>query len=511
MKKILSFLAAGVLALGLIGCSGVISGDLHDALKTDVSVLQIRGDLPGASWDGTDLKKDTEDTYSFSFLATTSTGRFAFTEKDNKWKVAYRGTSDGKLYKGFETSFDEAVLYNAPSLPDCMPVALKPGASYKITVTGGPATVNCKIEQTAEAIPMAIVIDGEKEPIDVTPTGAAKYKYEFEPSNEERTVKFSFKSGISVFAPAEETALTVGNSSSASVSSAAAATWSIKLEKDTPYQLAVSYADGKVSVTFLTNYSCLLANWLVEGWGRSSFEKPEYKWTESLSGITLSAKTYDETTKIATYEARWVVSNASTIGADIALHKGPSDWTGRYELGDNKELKVGTKYKLEKGKDPGNDRAYVLLGEGNNVIVATYESNDTTGNVYVTYSVEKEVIPPTMADLSTWSLKGSMNDGSWSGPFPTFTKIADNMYTAVFKWTRTDSAELEFGLIDANGDWKGGCGVNLSAAAGGTKTQDSNFNGDNSKITDLEVGKSYTLTVTVKDTDGNASFALGSL
>lgn len=505
MKKILSFLAAGALALGLIGCSG----DLHDALKTDVSTLQIRGDLPGVSWDGTDLKKETEDTYYIDFLATTSTGHFAFTEKGNVWNVAYRGTSDGKLYKGFETSFDEAVLYDAPKLPDCMPVALTVGASYKIIVTGGPATVNCKIEKTAEAIPMAIVIDGEES--DVTPTGAAKYKYEFEPSAEERTVNFSFKSGISVFAPAAETALTVGNSSSASVSSAAAATWSIKLEKDTPYQLAISYADGKVSVTFLTNYSCLLANWLVEGWGRSSFEKPEYKWTENLSGITLSAKTYDEAKKIATYEARWVVSNASTIGADIALHKGLNDWSDRYELGDNKELKVGIKYKLEKGINPGNDRAYVLLGEGNNVIVATYESNDTTGDVYVTYSVEKEVIPPTKADLSTWSLKGSMNDGSWSGPFPTFTKIADNMYTAVFKWTRTDSAKLEFGLIDANGDWKGGCGVNLSAAAGGTKTQDSNFNGGNSKITDLEVGKSYTLTVTVKDTDGNASFALGSL
>lgn len=501
MKKILSFLAAGALALGLIGCSG----DLHDALKTDVSKLQIRGDLPGASWDGTDLKKDTEDTYYFDFLATTSTGHFAFTEKCNGWNVAYRGTSDGKLYKGFKTSFDEAVLYNFNS-GDCMPVALTPGASYKIIVTGSPATVTCKIVQTAEAIPMAIVIDGKES--DVTPTGDAKYKYEFEPSNEERTVKFSFKSGISVFAPAEETALTVGNSSSASVSSAAAATWSIKLEKDTPYQLAISYADGKVSVTFLTNYSCMLANWLVEGWGRSSFEKPEYKWTESLSGITLSAKTYDETTKIATYEARWVVSNASTIGADIALHAGPSDWSGRYELGDNKELKVGTKYKLEKGKDPGNDRAYVLLGEGNNVIVATYESDDTTEDVYVTYSVEKEVIPPTIPDLSTWNLKGNMNDDSWSTPYFTFTKIKENTFTAVFEWTR-DTGTLEFGLIDANGDWKGGCGVELSSAK--ATADGSVLSGGNSHITGLEKGKTYSITISVKDVDGNASFAFATL
>lgn len=501
MKKILSFLAAGALALGLIGCSG----DLHDALKTDVSTLQIRGDLPDASWDGTDLTKETEDTYSFSFIATTSIGHFAFTEKGNGWNVAYRVTSDGKLYEGFKTSFDEAVLYSGNST-DCMPVALKRGASYKITVTGGPATVNCKIEQTAEAIPMAIVIDGEES--DVTPTGAAKYKYEFEPSNEERTVKFSFKSGVAVFAPAEETALTVGNSSSASASSAAAATWSIKLEKDTPYQLAISYADGKVSVTFLTNYSCMLANWLVEGWGRSSFEKSEYKWTESLSGITLSAKTYDETTKTATYEARWVVSNASTIGADIALHKGPSDWTGRYELGDNKELKVGTKYKLEEGKDPGNDRAYVLLGEGNNVIVATYESNDKTGDVYVTYSVEKEVIPPTIPDLSTWNLKGNMNDDSWSTPYFTFTKIKENTFTAVFEWTR-DTGTLEFGLIDANGDWKGGCGVELSSAK--ATADGSVLSGGNSHITGLEKGKTYSITISVKDVDGNASFAFATL
>lgn len=505
MKKILSFLAAGALALGLIGCSG----DLHDALKTDVSTLQIRGDLPGASWDGTDLKKDTEDTYYFDFLATTSTGHFAFTEKDNGWNVAYRVKSDGKLYEGFKTSFDEAVLYNGNS-PNCMPVALKVGASYKIIVTGSPATVTCKIVQTADAIPMAIVIDGEKEPIDVTPTGVAKYKYEFEPSSEERTVKFSFKSGISVFAPDAETELTVGNSSSASVSSAAAATWSIKLEKDTPYQLAISYADGKVSVTFLTNYSCMLANWLVEGWGRSSFEKSEsgYTWTESLSGITLSAKTYDEATKIATYEARWVVSNASTIGADIALHAGPSDWSGRYELGDNKELKVGTKYKLEKGKDPGNDRAYVLLGEGNNVIVATYESNDTKGDVYVTYSVEKEVIPPTIPDLSTWNLKGNMNDDSWSTPYFTFTKIKENTFTAVFEWTR-DTGTLEFGLIDANGDWKGGCGVELSSAK--ATADGSVLSGGNSHITGLEKGKTYSITISVKDVDGNASFAFATL
>lgn len=503
MKKILSFLAAGALALGLIGCSG----DLHDALKTDVSTLQIRGDLPGASWDGTDLKKDTEDTYYFDFLATTSTGHFAFTEKDNGWNVAYRVNSDGKLYKGFEKSFDEAVLYNGDS-PECMPVALTVGASYKIIVTGSPATVTCKIVQTADAIPMAIVIDGKKDPIDVTPTGDAKYKYEFEPSSEERTVKFSFKSGISVFAPAAETALTVGNSSSASLSSAAAATWSIKLEKDTPYQLAISYADGKVSVTFLTNYSCMLANWLVEGWGRSSFGKPEYKWTESLSGITLSAKTYDEVTKIATYEARWVVSNASTIGADIALHAGPNDWSGRYELGDNKELKVGTKYKLEKGKDPGNDRAYVLLGEGNNVIVATYESDDNTGDVYVTYNVEKEVIPPTIPDLSTWSLKGNMNDDSWSVPFPAFKKIKENTFTAVFEWTR-DTGTLEFGLIDANGDWKGGCGVELSSAK--ATADGSVLSGGNSHITGLEKGKTYSITISVKDVDGNASFAFATL
>lgn len=505
MKKILSFLAAGALALGLIGCSG----DLHDALKTDVSTLQIRGDLPGASWDGTDLKKDTEDTYYFDFLATTSTGHFAFTEKDNGWNVAYRVKSDGKLYEGFKTSFDEAVLYNGDS-PECMPVALTVGASYKIIVTGSPATVTCKIVQTADAIPMAIVIDGEKEPIDVTPIGDAKYKYEFEPSSEERTVKFSFKSGISVFAPDAETELTVGNSSSASVSSAAAATWSIKLEKDTPYQLAISYADGKVSVTFLTNYSCMLANWLVEGWGRSSFEKSEsgYTWTESLSGITLSAKTYDEATTIATYEARWVVSNASTIGADIALHAGPSDWSGRYELGDNKELKVGTKYKLEKGKDPGNDRAYVLLGEGNNVIVATYESNDTKGDVYVTYSVEKEVIPPTIPDLSTWNLKGNMNDDSWSTPYFTFTKIKENTFTALFEWTR-DTGTLEFGLIDANGDWKGGCGVELSSAK--ATADGSVLSGGNSHITGLEKGKIYSITISVKDVDGNASFAFATL
>lgn len=51
MKKILiSVITSVALLFGFASCSG----DMHDAVETDVSTLQIRGDLPGASWDGVD-------------------------------------------------------------------------------------------------------------------------------------------------------------------------------------------------------------------------------------------------------------------------------------------------------------------------------------------------------------------------------------------------------------------------------------------------------------------------
>lgn len=77
MKKLLSFLAVGALALGLIGCSG----DLHDAEIIDLSGYGIRGSMTG--WDKADdepLTKNDNGTYSYSFTATGETDNFAVIE-----------------------------------------------------------------------------------------------------------------------------------------------------------------------------------------------------------------------------------------------------------------------------------------------------------------------------------------------------------------------------------------------------------------------------------------------
>ena len=76
MKKLLSFLAAGALALGLIGCSG----DMHDELdpssikygllfgnNTILDTADICGDVNG--WAGAALTKVDDTTYTYTFTA----------------------------------------------------------------------------------------------------------------------------------------------------------------------------------------------------------------------------------------------------------------------------------------------------------------------------------------------------------------------------------------------------------------------------------------------------------
>lgn len=70
MKKILSFFAAGALALGLIGCSGDLSGDLHDSV---VSGLYAEGDFCETDENKNVIRKqftkisETEQEYSFTY------------------------------------------------------------------------------------------------------------------------------------------------------------------------------------------------------------------------------------------------------------------------------------------------------------------------------------------------------------------------------------------------------------------------------------------------------------
>ena len=92
MKKIISLLAAGALALGLIGCSG----DLHDSEEINMSELFLRGNMN--AWGATALENGTGDyagKYVVTFSAAAAETQFAIATNDGSWSTAYRMTEAG--------------------------------------------------------------------------------------------------------------------------------------------------------------------------------------------------------------------------------------------------------------------------------------------------------------------------------------------------------------------------------------------------------------------------------
>lgn len=147
MKKLLSFLVAGALALGLIGCSG----DMHDELdpssikygllfgfNTILDTADICGSIDG--WTGSALTKEEDGTYTYTFTADATSGQFSIREVAGSWTAGNRWC--GALKKDDENALK---LKNGKSVtlvysddPDPSHVQLPEltvGTSYTLTFT----------------------------------------------------------------------------------------------------------------------------------------------------------------------------------------------------------------------------------------------------------------------------------------------------------------------------------------------------------------------------------------
>ena len=160
MKKILSLIAAGAMALGLIGCSG----DLHDDVQADSTILGeacivgINGcwDEKGAS--GNILKKVDDTTYTYTFTTNAATQQFSIVEKKGSWASRWCG-NDAKdaasdpattaIVPGGELA---AMVYSKEAYPTHVQVSgLGINSEYMITikiVDSASKKVSCKIELT---------------------------------------------------------------------------------------------------------------------------------------------------------------------------------------------------------------------------------------------------------------------------------------------------------------------------------------------------------------------------
>ena len=176
MKKLLSFLAAGALALGLIGCSG----DMHDELdpssikygllfgnNTILDTADICGDVNG--WAGAALTKVDDTTYTYTFTAEKTEEQFSIREvagswtAGNRWCGALKKDNDNAL-KVKDGGSATLIYSDDPDPSHCYLVDLSIGTSYTLTFTiedASAKTISVALSSGgAAAVPVPYYFDG---------------------------------------------------------------------------------------------------------------------------------------------------------------------------------------------------------------------------------------------------------------------------------------------------------------------------------------------------------------
>ena len=173
MKKILSLLAAGALALGLIGCSG----DLHDSEALSASEFFLRGNMN--DW-GTTPLTDNGDTWSVTFTATANPQQFAIATGDSSWSTAFRMTEDGGSTLAEYTEEDVAKsvkksLYHGGGMGNAT-IATKIGADYTLTIKPLSGYIEVSIAQGEIPLDCYVASGSELSKMELTAKDSYKLK-----------------------------------------------------------------------------------------------------------------------------------------------------------------------------------------------------------------------------------------------------------------------------------------------------------------------------------------------
>ena len=151
MKKLLSVFAAAAMLFGFASCSG----DLHDAIKEDTSILGqagIIGTING--WTAAKMTKVNDTTYTYDFTAADTSGQFSIQEVFGSWTTRWCGyltKADNLADAATANVGDDFVAMVYSDDPDPSHVQLKGleiASVYTITVRiDDPATkaISCKV------------------------------------------------------------------------------------------------------------------------------------------------------------------------------------------------------------------------------------------------------------------------------------------------------------------------------------------------------------------------------
>lgn len=162
MKKILSFLAAGALALGLIGCSG----DLHNVPLEDTTILKaacivgINGNWDNEGKSNNKLTKIDDTYYKYTFTSESATQEFSILETAGPWNETKRWCGNHKKAAAGDPETVaikpdddfKVMVYSAEADPTHIQISgLEINSEYMITikiVDSSKKDISCKIELT---------------------------------------------------------------------------------------------------------------------------------------------------------------------------------------------------------------------------------------------------------------------------------------------------------------------------------------------------------------------------
>ncbi|MBD5410848.1 MAG: hypothetical protein HDR53_07225 [Treponema sp.] len=191
MKKLLSFFIAGVLAVGLAGCSG----DLHD--NNDAPIVERPTLIVGAmNYDGgnvfSEMVKVDELTSSYTFIYKSSMSSNWGSPADGvAFKVGYEIDGWDQCWSQEEAGTAQLsdgaaeTVCKAQNANNIAFGGLADGKTYKITVVAGIASVSVKIEQAADIPAYILNANGKLYAMDYSADGEKDvYKAAVTPTNE---------------------------------------------------------------------------------------------------------------------------------------------------------------------------------------------------------------------------------------------------------------------------------------------------------------------------------------
>ena len=491
MKKLLSFLAAGALALGLIGCSG----DLHDYEANEECIgLYLAGDV----------QKDKDNRGKLTFVdANTQTYKFTYDSTKHTYWGGAKGTINFKLVTDattwtqdfgwkkdtpvFLSLNDDFLTLQARDAANSNPGNIKVenlinGKEYVITVNyDAPNKVaKVKIEGPSIDFPTLKLVDSDGNEYPLTREGTT-YSYVWTPA--EAGSKSVYVTNGYMFYGAD------GKVDTEKPDAEDYITVSYEANKEYIVKVETTYDKG-ADVTIEAGINCILNGFD----GVFALFSDEKTWAGGSTAVKLDIK--DTNTVYFEY-----ANETNNPYAFLAVKKG-STWDVRYEADGTttKVYELGNKIPTSTKELTNEKRGVIKIQPYHKYgVTVTIEGEDVFFKAEDKGEIAKEI-----PNLKDWGFKGNYFSSSWAAPSEGWAKFietgTENEFSVEFV---TTTENVEFGFLDTTGEWAAGGGFVIDALD--KSFEGSVKSGGNSNINGLTIDATYILTITVKDSDGNAT------